>query len=176
MTGQAFITSTAGAVSAAFPVTLQKLRTMTETLNNTPHGTVLAFDFGEKRIGTAIGETGVGIAHPLITINGAEKQRRFAAIAALIDEWKPALLVVGLPSHLDGREHEISRLARKFAAELGRRHSLPVTFVDERLTSAAADTSLGEAGVATHKRKDKVDAVAAQHILQDFLDHHGRPA
>ena len=139
-------------------------------------GTVMAFDFGEKRIGTAIGETAVGIAHPLTTIHAAEKQRRYAAIAALITEWHPALLVVGLPSHQDGTEHEISRLARKFAAELSRRFALPVEFVDERLTSAAAESSLGESGVASHKRREMIDAVAAQHILQDFLDRHGRPA
>lgn len=141
-----------------------------------PHsvGTVLAFDFGEKRIGTAIGETAVGIAHPLTTIHAAEKQRRYAAIAALIDEWKPALLVVGLPAHQDGTEHAVSRLARKFAAELARRFSLPVEFIDERLTSAAADSSLGESGVASHKRGAMIDAVAAQHILQDYLDRNGR--
>jgi putative Holliday junction resolvase len=139
----------------------------------TPHGasgTVLAFDFGEKRIGTAIGETAIGIAHPLTTLHGEEKQRRFAAIEALIREWQPALLVVGLPAHLDGTEHAISKLARKFAADLGRRFNLPVEFVDERLTSAAADSTLGESGVAAHRRKGLVDAVAAQHILQDYLD------
>lgn len=142
----------------------------------TPHdkGTVLAFDFGEKRVGTAVGETALGIAHPLITIQAADKQRRFAAIATLISEWQPALLVVGLPSHHDGTEHEISRLARKFAAELTRRYGLPVELVDERLTSAAADSSLGESGVAPHKRKALVDSVAAQHILQDYLDRSGR--
>jgi putative Holliday junction resolvase len=138
-------------------------------------GTVLAFDFGEKRIGTAIGETTSGMAHPLTTIHAADKQRRFAAIAALINEWQPASLVVGLPSHMDGTEHEISRLARKFAGELTRRFGLPVDLVDERLTSAAAESSLDESGVASHKRKNMVDAVAAQHILQDFLDRNGRP-
>jgi putative Holliday junction resolvase len=139
-------------------------------------GTVLAFDFGAKRIGTAVGETVTGIAHPLTTIHAADKQRRYAAIAALIGEWQPALLVVGLPSHMDGSEHEISRLARKFAAELTRRYGLPVELVDERLTSVAAESSLGESGVAAHKRKNLVDAVAAQHILQDYLDRRGRPA
>jgi putative Holliday junction resolvase len=151
--------------------------------NNTPHaarpapqGTLLAFDFGVKRIGAAVGETALGIAHPLTTIHAADKQRRYAAIEALVREWQPAALIVGLPSHLDGTEHEISRLARKFAAELGGRFKLPVEFVDERLTSAAAESTLGESGVAAHKRKAVLDAVAAQHILQDFLDRHGRPS
>ena len=140
----------------------------------TPRGTLLAFDFGTKRIGAAVGETALGIAHPLTTIHAADKQRRYAAIEALVREWQPAALIVGLPAHLDGSEHEISRLARKFAADLGRRFKLPVEFVDERLTSAAAESTLGESGVASHKRKAVVDAVAAQHILQDFLDRHGR--
>ncbi|MBI2225057.1 MAG: Holliday junction resolvase RuvX, partial [Betaproteobacteria bacterium] len=78
-------------------------------------GTVLAFDFGEKRVGVAVGDTAVGIAHPLTTIDAADRRQRFAAIAALVEEWRPAQLVVGLPAHLDGTEHELSRLARKFS-------------------------------------------------------------
>ena len=92
----------------------------------------MAFDFGEARVGAAVGDTSVGIAHPLATIEAADKKSRYAAIAALIQEWRPALLVVGLPAHLDGTEHEISRLARKFARELNGRFSLPVELVDER--------------------------------------------
>ena len=139
----------------------------------TPHGagtTVLAFDFGERRIGVAVGDTAVGIAHPLTRIDAADRQRRFAAIAALIEEWRPAQLVVGLPAHLDGTEHEVSRLARKFARELSGRFGLPVEFVDERLTSVAAELSLTAAGVAPRKRKLRVDQVAAQEILQDYFD------
>jgi putative Holliday junction resolvase len=138
-----------------------------------PHaktGTVLAFDFGEKRIGVAVGETAVGIAHPLTTINAADKQRRYAAIAALVGEWQPSQIVVGLPSHLDGAEHELSRLARKFAHDLAARFGLPVEFVDERLTSVSAELSLAAAGVALRKRKSRVDAIAAQEILQDYFD------
>jgi putative Holliday junction resolvase len=143
----------------------------------TQHGasiTVLAFDFGEKRIGAAVGDTAIGIAHPLTTIDATDKQRRYAAIAALILEWRPALLVVGLPAHLDGAEHELSRLARKFGRELTARFGLPVEFVDERLTSAAAEQSLGEAGVASRKRKPLIDQVAAQHILQAYFDAAAR--
>jgi putative Holliday junction resolvase len=144
----------------------------------TPHGagtTVLAFDFGEQRVGAAVGDIGVGIAHPLVTIAAADKKSRYAAIAALIAEWRPALLVVGLPAHLDGTEHELSRLARKFARELAGRFALPVELVDERLTSAAAEASLAEAGVASRKRKPVVDQVAAQHILQAYLEGRARP-
>ena len=139
-------------------------------MRNSADTTVLAFDFGEQRIGVAVGDTEVGIAHPLTTIAAADRQRRFAAIAALVEEWRPALLVVGLPAHLDGVEHELSRLARKFAAQLSGRLGLPVEFVDERLTSVAAEASLAAAGVAARKRKLSVDQVAAQEILQDYFD------
>ena len=142
-------------------------------LRLTPHSmstTVLAFDFGEIRIGAAVGDTAIGIAHPLTTINAADKKRRYAALDKLVEEWQPARLVVGLPAHLDGVEHELSRLARKFARELGARFGLPVELVDERLTSAAAESSLAEAGVASRKRKPLIDQVAAQHILQAYLD------
>ena len=145
----------------------------------TPHGestTVLAFDFGEKRVGVAVGDTAVGIAHPLTTIDAADRQRRFAAIAALIAEWRPTQLVVGLPSHQDGTEHELSRLARKFARELSTRFGLPVEFVDERLTSVAAESRLTAAGVAPRQRKLCVDQVAAQEIMQDYFDTAMRAA
>ena len=65
-------------------------------------GTVLAFDFGEKRIGVALGDLGLGLAHPLVTVSDAITERRFDAIAKLIAEWRPVLLVVGLPTHADG--------------------------------------------------------------------------
>ncbi len=145
-------------------------------MRNSASATVLAFDFGEKRIGVAVGDTEIGIAHPLSKIDAADKQRRFAAIAALIEEWRPTQLVVGLPAYLDGTEHEVSRLARKFARELSTRFGLPVEFVDERLTSVAAELSLTVAGVAPRKRKARVDQVAAQEILQDYFDTAMRAA
>jgi putative Holliday junction resolvase len=137
-------------------------------------GTVIAFDFGAQRIGAAVGHTSVGIAHPLTTITAEDKKTRYAAIAELINEWRPAMLVVGLPLHMDGTEHEITRLARKFARELGGRFALAVERVDERLSSDAAEMSLADAGVASHKRKPVVDQVAALHILQAYLDERAR--
>ncbi len=143
----------------------------------TPTGTaVLAFDFGEQRIGAAVGDTTIGIAHPLTTVHAEDRKTRYAAIGELVREWRPARLVVGLPAHLDGTEHELSRLARKFARELGGRFDLPVELVDERLTSVAAESSLAEAGVAGHKRKPVIDQVAALHILQAWLDERTRAA
>ena len=96
---------------------------------------------------------------------------RFARIAALIAEWRPCELVVGLPLHMDGSEHDMTRRARRFANQLHGRFRLPVTLVDERLTSFAADLQLREAGVAGHARKGRDDALAARAILQDHFDH-----
>jgi len=157
-------------------VMIQKTPNSIPQASNPGTGTILAFDFGEKRIGAAVGDGAVRIAHPLATLEATDKPRRYAAIAALIREWQPALLVVGLPAHLDGMEHELSRLARKFASELGARFGLPVELVDERLTSVAAESSLAEAGVASRKRKPLIDRVAAQHILQAYFDTTARDA
>lgn len=133
-------------------------------------GTVLAFDFGEKRIGVAVGDLEVRIAHPLTVIAAADNRTRFAAIASLILEWHPVRLVVGLPSHADGSEHEIGRLARRFAQRLEGRFRLPVHLVDERLSSNAAEARLRERRVRACKLKASLDMAAAQEILQAFFE------
>jgi putative Holliday junction resolvase len=139
-------------------------------------GSVLAFDFGLKRIGVAVGDWENRLAHPLETIQGDGNDARFGRIAWLIEEWRPTHLVSGLPLSMDGTEHDISRRARRFANQLNGRFGLPVTLVDERLTSFDADLRLREAGVNwearnSSARKGLNDAVAAQQILQDFFDH-----
>lgn len=135
-------------------------------------GTVLAFDFGEKRIGVAVGDLALGLAHPLSTVRAATTQRRFDDIAALISEWRPVVLVVGLPRHADGAEHELTRLARRFARQLEGRFGIRTVLVDERFTSESASISLRESGVTGEKQKPLLDQVAAQHILQTFFDQH----
>jgi putative Holliday junction resolvase len=133
-------------------------------------GTVLAFDFGLKRIGVAVGETLLKRANALATIEAETNDARFEAIAKLIHEWQPARLVIGLPLSLDGAEHEMTVRCRRFANQLHGRFGLPVVLTDERLTSAAADAELREAGLDWKARKGRVDALAAQHILQDYFD------
>ena len=132
--------------------------------------TLLAFDFVERRIGVAVGNTVICIAHPLQTIDTESNDERFIAIGTLIADSQPAQLVVGLPSHMDGTEHELSRLCRKFANRLHGRFNLPVALVDERLSSAEASQSLKEAGIGGRKQKPLLDQVAAQLILQSYLD------
>jgi putative Holliday junction resolvase len=134
----------------------------------------LAFDFGEARIGVAGGSPDIGIATPLATVTGASNDEKFAAIGRLIAEWQPSALVVGLPSHLDGEAHDMTRLARTFGNRLNGRFSLPVNFVDERLTSVEAESLLSEAQTFGRKRKQALDQVAAMRILQAWFDGAGQ--
>ncbi|HET9580661.1 MAG TPA: Holliday junction resolvase RuvX [Gemmatimonadales bacterium] len=134
-----------------------------------PAGTVLAFDYGVKRIGVAVGETALGIASPLGAIREESNSARFAQIARLVSEWRPAAFVVGRPRHSDGSAHEVARLAEKFARRLTARHRIPVVFVDETLSSAAAEQALREARTRARRAGD-VDAMAAAIILQSYLD------
>ena len=141
-----------------------------------PTGTVMAFDFGEKHIGIAVGDLQLGLAHPLATVSDVLTERRFDSIAKLIEEWQPVLLVVGLPTHADGTEHELTRLSRRFARRLEGRFNIKTALVDERYTSITASTALREAGVKGKKQKPLLDQVAAQQILQSYFDGHYAPA
>jgi putative Holliday junction resolvase len=135
-----------------------------------PDATVLAFDFGTRRIGVAVGNTLTRIAHPLATIEGGDSAARFASIGALIDEWRPARLVVGLPLHADGSEHAITGKARAFAGQLSRRFALPVEFEDERHSSEVAREALASQGRGARTDRPLRDRIAAQIILQAWLD------
>jgi putative holliday junction resolvase len=144
----------------------------TEAPSAQARGTILAFDFGTRRIGVAVGESAIALAHPLATIAGEQNERRFSAIASLIDEWHPALLIVGLPLHADGTEHSLTARARRFAKQLEGRFGLATALVDERYTTHAATEALSDAGVKTRAHKDVRDQVAAQLILQAYFDQH----
>ncbi len=133
-------------------------------------GTLLAFDFGTKRIGVAIGNTLSAPARPLATLEGERNESRFGAIGALICEWQPAALIVGLPCNDDGSPHEMTQMCRRFANRLKGRFDLPTLLVDERYTSAAASSELDAAGIRGIRQKALLDQVAAQHILQAYLD------
>ena len=121
-------------------------------------GTVLAFDFGLKRIGVAVGEPELRTAHPLPAVS------RFEDILPLISEWKPASLVVGLPTSAQGEPHKMTRQAEDFAQRLEKRFKLPVARVDERFTSVEAEHRL------RGMKKKAIDSVAAQLILEQYFD------
>jgi len=134
-----------------------------------PTGTLIGFDFGERRIGVAVGETATGIANPLGAIEAAANEPRFREIEKLVHEWRPSGFVVGRPRHADDSEHAVAKLAEKFARRLQSRYKLPVVMIDETLSSADAESQL-RSSRAGAKRKGDVDAVAAAIILQSYLD------
>jgi len=120
--------------------------------------TILAFDFGLRRIGVAVGEPELRTAHPLPAVS------RFEEVEGLVTEWKPACLVVGLPTSAKGEPHAMTRQAEDFARRLERRFKLPVARVDERFTSVEAEHRLR--GI----KKKAIDSVAAQLILEQYFD------
>lgn len=124
--------------------------------------TIFAFDFGLQRIGVAMGNTLLRTAQPVTVIQAPDNATRFGAIEALLKEWAPARLVVGLPMHPDGTEHEMTARCRKFANQLNGRFNLPVELVDERFSSA----------VISAKRGERIDDRAAAIILQQYFDSH----
>jgi len=132
-------------------------------------GTVLAFDFGTKRIGVAVGDFETRLSHPLTTIATVDNRARFAEIEKLVAEWRPVLLVVGEPSHADGAEHPVGRLARRFAQRLQGRFGVPAVLADERLSSAEAESLLRASGARGARVKANLDAMAAQRILDGYF-------
>jgi putative Holliday junction resolvase len=140
--------------------------------------TLLAFDFGRRRIGVAIGEGGVGTAGPLPAVRGDCPGPDWSAILALVETWQPHLMLVGRPASLDGEPTWMTELAIGFAHELGRRSGIPVEMVDERLTSRAASSDFAEqrrSGLRRRRaRPGEIDSAAAQLMLRSWLDEHGR--
>jgi len=123
--------------------------------------TLLAFDYGVKRVGVATGNTLMRQAQPLRTI-AAEGDARFAQIGKLIQEWQPQALVVGVPFHPDGAAHENTAKARRFARQLQGRFNLPVHEVDERYSTTEA--------IAGGARD--LDAMSAAILLQQYFNEH----
>lgn len=132
--------------------------------------TIMAFDFGEKRIGVAVGNTVSARAEALTTIEAEGNAPRLAAVRHLVKEWQPARFVVGEPTHEDGRPHELLPLVRKFGNRLHAQFRLPVDYVNEYLSSAEAAARLAASGVRGRAQKARIDAVAAQVILQSWFD------
>jgi putative holliday junction resolvase len=144
--------------------------------------TVLAFDFGESRIGVAVGDSTLGIAHPVTTLHVATNAERLAAVEKLFAEWQPHELVIGEPHYetprmdADGNvlAHPIAHLAKKFGNRLKENFRVPVYYVNEFLSSHAASESLREQGVTGKAQKADLDAAAAQVILQSYFDERAR--
>ena len=139
--------------------------------SNRPTGTIIAFDFGYRRIGVAVGQTLTGSATPLAVVPVAN-QPDWQAIAVILNEWKPAAIVVGLPLAEEGGETDMSKAAQRFGRQLEGRFGTPVMFEDERLTSFGAEQRFVDARARGEmRRKDASfkDAIAAQIILENWL-------
>lgn len=132
--------------------------------------TVLAFDYGERYTGVAVGDTQTGIAHPAGHFEAVSDKDRYARAQALVKEWQPSRLVVGLPLASDGSSRPITARSQQFGRSLATRTGLPVDFVDERLSSAMAEQTLRESGRGGREHKNEAHALAAQVILQAYLD------
>ena len=133
--------------------------------------TILAFDFGLRRIGVAVGQDVTGSASPLGVVANRESGVDHDAIAALIHEWRPSGLVVGMPSHADGSQTDLAEPIAAFIAEL-ERYDLPIDTIDERHTSVEAGRVLRDARASGSRgriSKESIDAAAAVFIAERYL-------
>ena len=144
-----------------------------------PTELILAFDFGERRIGVAIGNTGTRTA-TAVGVLPARGTPDWEAVTRCVRQWSPDRAVVGLPYNMDGSETVLTAACRQFAAELSKRYQLPVDLVDERLTSSAAQADLRDArrsGARRRRvRREDIDANAARLILETWLQDPIRPS
>ena len=133
--------------------------------------TVLAFDFGTKSIGVAIGQSITGTAAPLSALKANDGIPNWETIEKLIEQWQPSGLLVGLPLNMDGTEQEITQRAKKFANRLHGRYGLNVVTHDERLSTVDAKARLFDLGGFKKLSKDKVDSVSACLIYESWLEN-----
>ncbi len=131
---------------------------------------LLGFDYGVKRIGIAVGQSITASARPLKTARAKDHKPDWTTITELIRTWQPTSLVVGLPLNMDGTEQDITDKARRFSRQLEARYALPVHLVDERLSTAEAQSRLRAQG----QHDDEVDPVAAQLILETWFSQRTR--
>ncbi len=129
--------------------------------------TVLGFDFGRHRIGVAVGQAVTATAHPLVTLKAQRQAPDWKAITALLEEWQPDLLVVGVPYHADGSANAITTEALRFSRRLHGRYRLPVETMDERLSSWEAGQHRDD-----NQDRDRIDKMAAALILESWFTEH----
>jgi putative Holliday junction resolvase len=127
--------------------------------------TVMAFDYGTRRVGVAVGNTELRASQALKTIAATNTDTLFSEIERVLQEWQPGQIVVGLPMHPDGAEHEMTAKAKRFGNQIQGRFNLPVSWVDERYTSAILE--------GNPQMNDNLDAHSAALILEQyFAEHH----
>ena len=144
---------------------------MPEVITQYSHQFILGIDFGQKRIGLAVGQTLTRIANPLLTVQN--DGGFWHQLKQLITEWNISQIVVGLPLDMSGEEQEITRQVKNFSKKIHHETQLAVHLIDERLTSFAAERQFKEqrqAKLSKAKDKSQIDAIAAQIILQSWFD------
>lgn len=132
--------------------------------------TILAFDFGTRSIGCAVGQSITGTAQALPAFKAQDGIPDWNSIAKVIQEWQPNCLVVGLPLNMDGTEQPLSQRAKKFANRLSGRFNLPVKLQDERLTTVEAKSEIFARGGFKALKKDRIDSIAACLILESWFE------
>lgn len=137
-----------------------------------PQQTLLCFDFGLRRIGVAVGQTVTRTTTPLVTLLANQGIPQWREVEQLIKTWRPDALIVGIPLNMDGTEQAITHAARAFANALSSHYALPVHGMDERLSTREARGQLFESGGYKKLKKTAVDSVAAQLILESWMNHH----
>lgn len=137
---------------------------------NQREGNIIGFDFGQKRIGVAIGNNISKSAQALITIESTSSNQKFEVIQKIMDEWQPVSIVVGVPFNVDGSEHKVTNLCKKFAKQLEQKYALPIHLIDERYTSIEASYEIQDKKIDLKKKKLLIDQIAAKIILQSYLD------
>ena len=148
------------------------VKKLAESNNVNYNGNILAFDFGEKKIGVAVGNSITKTAHPLETIRKIKKIERNQIIDRLVKEWGPSLLVVGLPLNEDGTARRLTELAKTFAAKIQNRSKIDTVMVDERYTSVEAKLLIHESTKNITKGSQLVDQVAAKIILESYFEQN----
>jgi len=134
----------------------------------------MAFDFGLRQIGVATGNTVLGTTTALPVLRARDGVPDWEALARLVQEWEPDVLVVGDPLHMDGAPSELGKRARRFARQLHGRLGLPVEMADERLSSFEAKQQRRNSGHRGDFRQDPVDSDAAGVILRTWLQESSR--
>lgn len=134
--------------------------------------TALGFDFGLKFIGIAVGQTLTATAHPLSQLHAKKGEPNWSELDALIKEWRPNILVIGIPLNMDGTEQPMTTYAKNFAENLNKRYQLPIQYIDERLSTVEAREYLFKEKGYRALQKKTIDAKAAQIILETWLQQY----
>lgn len=139
--------------------------------------TVLGFDFGMTKIGVAVGQRITMQASPLGLLKAQDGAPQWKQVESLIDEWKPQLLIVGSPVHMDGSEQIMTKAAKRFGNRLSGRYQLPVEWVDERLTSYEAEHCLfeltqGNSKSVSESDKLNIDSISAKLIIEQWFNEN----